>query len=157
MLQLNNSTHEEDYRAAGLECRLLIQDARGRLLLTRGLGSDPGGEWMLPGGRVCKGEAVAQAAVRLAHELFEILVWPNCIVSVSDSALVKPTAADRVAVTFAAVIVSGEVKNGHRRDRLRWCSRTELPGPLSAQATDALSNRGALEFRTPAPAAVVGG
>lgn len=146
MLQLNKPTYGRDHRAANLECRLLIQNTQSDVLLMRGHQGNGDGEWTLPGGGVQGGESLAIAAVRCAHEVLGILVWPTCIVSVWDSALGKAHCENRISFTYAVAVLSGciSAEEDTEQAKIRWCSRSALPSSLSSLAAEALKSRGAI-------------
>lgn len=135
-------------RTIAVDCRLLIEDRHRRVLLARYRAGGCAARWMLPGGSVLAGEAVALAATRRLHEQLGILVLPHCIVSVFDDTF-GPLDDSRLIVTYAASILSGAatVDPSTGIAEAAWFPRGDLPEDVAADATEALASTGAINLR----------
>ncbi|WP_048647395.1 NUDIX hydrolase [Nitratireductor soli] len=135
-------------RTIAVDCRLLIEDRHRRVLLARYRAGGYAAQWMLPGGSVLPGEAMALAATRRLHEQLGILVLPHCIISVFDDALC-PFNGSRLIVTYAASVLSGAATADPSTGiaEAAWFPRGNLPEDVAADAGEALASAGAIGFR----------
>jgi 8-oxo-dGTP diphosphatase len=101
----------------------VIQDERGRVLLTR---RSDGDEWVLPGGTVEAGEPPWDAVVREVREESGLEVEVERLVGV----YVKKRETDLV-FGFAARVVGGELRASDERDALTFFPPGEPPEETS--------------------------
>ncbi len=106
---------------------LVVQDDAGRVLLGRRAGTSYGeGEWGLPGGRVEPGEALADAAVREAHEEAGIMAD---VAALDALGLCRYDhgGAQGADVFFLARTWSGEPAPLDKTSEVAWFLPTALP------------------------------
>lgn len=106
---------------------VVVQDARGRVLLGRRDGSAYGhGLWGLPGGGVESGEGLPEAAARELHEETGLEVPPGALSVLG----VRRYAVDGVQGTdflFLARSWAGEPRPLHKTSEVAWFEPGRLP------------------------------
>jgi ADP-ribose pyrophosphatase YjhB (NUDIX family) len=131
-----------------LDCRALITDRLGRVLLTKC--QDIGEEvvWTMPGGTVAEKETCALAVTRRLHEELGVLIWPHCIISVLET-MDRQSGDYRFSIAYAASIISGQpsITSSGRIEEARWFAANQLPDELATEASDALRSRQAIHFQ----------
>lgn len=102
----------------------------GRVLLVR-RGRPPGqGQWAIPGGKVCLGETLKQAAEREILEETGVRVAAGDPVYTFDMVERDDTGRVRfhyVIVDLAAAYLGGDVRPGDDAAEARWVAAEELP------------------------------
>jgi 8-oxo-dGTP diphosphatase len=89
--------------------RLIVPDAAGRvLLLRRRPGSEAGGEWCLPGGKVGHGETVIEAATKELREETALASEDLRFLFYQDSLAMRPGGMHCIELYFECR-VSGEI------------------------------------------------
>ena len=103
---------------------VVIKD--GALLMVR-RGGDPGrGLWSLPGGRVDRGEYIAQALTREVKEETNVDVRPGDLIGIFE---VLGDDHHFVVLDFAAEVPSGaDPRPGGDADEVRWVPLAEVSG-----------------------------
>lgn len=101
----------------------IVQDERGRLLVVR-RGNDPArGRWTLPGGKLERGEHLAEAVRRELSEETGLAVEVGDLVGVAE---VVAGGRHYVIVALRAEIVGGSLEAGDDADEVRWMGRADL-------------------------------
>ena len=108
---------------------VLATDAEGRILVVRTTYLGPG--WMLPGGRVERGETPHAAAVR------ETLEETGLHVRVERLVLVDAHRASDVSFVFRGHVEGGELEPAVRRDRRGGMGRSRRDRPYLSAASSA--------------------
>lgn len=101
----------------------VVQDDRGRLLVVRRGNAPARGRWTLPGGKVERGERLAEAVRR------ELSEETGLDVDVGDPVgVTEVVAEDRhyVIVDLWATVVGGELRAGDDAAEVRWMGRGDL-------------------------------
>lgn len=101
----------------------VLQDDRGRLLVVRRGNPPARGRWTLPGGKVERGERLAEAVRRELSEETGLDVDVGDLVGVTEV-----VAEDRhyVIVDLWATVVGGELRAGDDAAEVRWMGRGDL-------------------------------
>lgn len=101
----------------------IVQDDRGRLLVVRRGNPPSEGRWTLPGGKVERGERLAEAVRREMAEETGLDVEVGGFVGVAEV-----VAEDRhyVIVDLRAAVVGGELRAGDDAADVRWMGRGDL-------------------------------
>lgn len=103
----------------------VVQDDRGRLLVVRRGNAPARGRWTLPGGKVERGERLAEAVRR------ELSEETGLDVDVGDPVgVTEVVAEDRhyVIVDLRATVIGGELRAGDDAAEVRWMGRGDLEG-----------------------------
>lgn len=101
----------------------IVQDDRGRLLVVRRGNPPAEGRWTLPGGKVERGERLAEAVRRELSEETGLDVDVGALVGVAEV-----VAEDRhyVIVDLRATVGGGELRAGDDAAEVRWMGRGDL-------------------------------
>lgn len=101
----------------------VIRDAVGRLLVIRRGRPPAEGRWTLPGGRVERGERLADAVAREVREETGLSVRVGALVGIAE---VVDADHHVVILDHAAEVVAGEPRAGSDAADVAWMGRAEL-------------------------------
>jgi 8-oxo-dGTP pyrophosphatase MutT (NUDIX family) len=123
---------DESERSPDLAVAVIVEDHAGRvLLLKRAEGRTWGGHWCFPGGRVRKGETLAEACVRELAEETGLVTWEDSLRRVGLTEVIDGD-GHLIGVVFRCPDRSGGIVNREpeRHSDIKFFDWSELPSPL---------------------------